>query len=186
MVFCFRKRKSSRLTASLRGFLSELQQTTAPSGDRVVGDWRDGETAQLLKGRVGMVESELAGGFKIVRNVVAEDFKGLADLIAGFRGGLGATAKAQNLGEGGDEHRCHAPDAQGGYRFSKAMENPGFIGVADIQRTYLPMGFENFKIEGRELGSALVLEFLLYYLTKPECQLKVREEIYLDNMLDLF
>ena len=45
---------------------------------------------------------------------------------------------------------------------------------------------ENFKIEGRELGSALVLEFLLYYLTKPECQLKVREEIYLDNMLDLF
>ena len=59
------------------------------------------------------------------------------------------------------------------------MENPGFIGVADIQRTYLPMGFENFKIEGRELGSALVLEFLLYYLTKPEYQLKVREEIYL-------
>ena len=48
------------------------------------------------------------------------------------------------------------------------------------------MGFENFKIEGRELGSALVLEFLLYYLTKPECQLKVREAIYLDNMLDLF
>ena len=92
----------------------------------------------------------------------------------------------KNLGEGGDEHRCHAPDAQGGYRFSKAMENPGFIGVADIQQTYLPMGFENFKIEGRELGSALVLEFLLYYLTKPECQLKVREEIYLDNMLDLF
>ena len=92
----------------------------------------------------------------------------------------------KNLGEDGDEHRCHAPDAAGGYRFSKAMENPGFIGVADIQQTYLPMGFENFKIEGRELGSALVLEFLLYYLTKPECQLKVREEIYLDNMLDLF
>ena len=92
----------------------------------------------------------------------------------------------KNLGEDGDEHRCHAPDAAGGYRFSKAMENPGFIRLADIQRTYLPMGFENFKIEGRELGSALVLEFLLYYLTKPECQLKVREEIYLDNMLDLF
>ena len=26
----------------------------------------------------------------------------------------------------------------------------------------------------------------LYYLTKPEYQLVVREEIYLDNMLDLF
>ena len=92
MVFCFRKRKSSRLTACLLRFLSQLQQSTDTSGDRVLGDWRVGETAQLLKGRVGMVESELAGGFKIVRNVVAEDFKGLADLIAGFRGGLGATA----------------------------------------------------------------------------------------------
>ena len=49
-----------------------------------------------------------------------------------------------------------------------------------------PMGFSNYKIEGRGLGSALVLEFLLYYMTKPEYQLQVREEIYLDNMLDLF
>ena len=64
--------------------------------------------------------------------------------------------------------------------------NPGFIGVEDIRSTYLPMGFSQFKIEGRGLGSALVLEFLLYYLTKPEHQLQVREEIYLDNMLDLF
>lgn len=70
--------------------------------------------------------------------------------------------------------------------FPKAMENPGFVGIGDIVNTYLPMGFSHFKIEGRGLGSALMLEFLLYYLTKPECQLKVREEIYLDNMLDLF
>ena len=90
------------------------------------------------------------------------------------------------LGEDGPEHRCTAPEAGEGYRFSKAMENPGFIGVRDIVHTYLPMGFSHFKIEGRGLGSALVLEFLLYYLTKPEYQLRVREEIYLDNMLDLF
>ena len=92
----------------------------------------------------------------------------------------------KNLGESGPEHRCAAPEAQGGYRFSKAMENPAFIGIHDIQHTYLPMGFSNFKIEGRELGSALILEFLLYYMTKPEHQLRVREAIYLDNMLDLF
>ena len=67
-----------------------------------------------------------------------------------------------------------------------AMKNPGFISVGDIQKIYLPMGFSNYKIEGRGLGSALVLEFLLYYMTKPEYQLQVREEIYLDNMLDLF
>lgn len=92
----------------------------------------------------------------------------------------------KNLGEDRSEHRCTAPDADGGYRFSKAMTNPGFIGVGDIVNIYLPMGFSHFKIEGRGLGSALILEFLLYYMTKPEHQLKVREEIYLDNMLDLF
>ena len=92
----------------------------------------------------------------------------------------------RNLGELCPEHRCTAPGAAEGYRFSKAMRNPGFIGVEDIRSTYLPMGFSQFKIEGRGLGSALVLEFLLYYLTKPEHQLQVREEIYLDNMLDLF
>ena len=66
------------------------------------------------------------------------------------------------------------------------MTNPGFISVDDIKNIYLPMGFINFKIEGRGLGSALILEFLLYYMTKPEYQLHVREELYLDNMLDLF
>lgn len=96
------------------------------------------------------------------------------------------TVSRKNLGEPCPEHHCAAPDAARGYRFSKAMENPGFIGIEDIRQRYLPMGFTNFKIEGRGLGSALVLEFLLYYLTKPEHQLKVREEIYLDNMLDLF
>ena len=66
------------------------------------------------------------------------------------------------------------------------MKNPAFIGIDDIKNVYAPMGFSNFKIEGRGLGSALILEFLLYYMTKPEYQLHVREEIYLDNMLDLF
>ena len=92
----------------------------------------------------------------------------------------------KNLGEDGEDHRCTAPNAKEGYRFSKAMTNPGFISVDDIKNIYLPMGFTNFKIEGRGLGSALVLEFLLYYMTKPEYQLHVREELYLDNMLDLF
>lgn len=91
----------------------------------------------------------------------------------------------RNLGEEPD-FRCTSPGAAEGYRFSKAMKNPGFISVEEIQKSYLPMGFSNYKIEGRGLGSALILEFLLYYMTKPEYQLQVREEIYLDNMLDLF
>lgn len=92
----------------------------------------------------------------------------------------------KNLGENCPEHHCHAPGGNAGYRFSKAMENPGFIGIDDIRNVYLPMGFSNFKIEGRSLGSALILEFLLYYMTKPQYQLHVREAIYLDSMLDLF
>ena len=92
----------------------------------------------------------------------------------------------KNLGEPCPDHRCAAPKAAEGYRFSKAMASPSFIGVEDIRDCYLPMGFSQFKIEGRGLGSALILEFLLHYLTKPEYQLHVREAVYLDNMLDLF
>ncbi len=90
------------------------------------------------------------------------------------------------LGEDCRDHKCLSPDARDGYVFSKAMQNPGFIGIEDIKNVYIPMGFSNFKIEGRSLGSAVILEFLLYYMTKPECQLQVREKIYLDNSLDLF
>lgn len=90
------------------------------------------------------------------------------------------------LGLNVPDHVCSAPGSKNGYVFSKAMENPLFIGIEDIQNVYLPAGFSNFKIEGRSLGSAVILEFLLYYMTKPEYQLKVREAVYLDSMLDLF
>ncbi|MBR5357474.1 MAG: hypothetical protein IK121_11200 [Lachnospiraceae bacterium] len=90
------------------------------------------------------------------------------------------------LGEDCEDHICASPNADKGYKFSLAMENPAFIGLEDIKNTYAPNGFSNFKIEGRSLGSAIILEFLLYYMVKPEYQLKVREEIYLDSSLDLF
>lgn len=92
----------------------------------------------------------------------------------------------KSLGEDVADHVCVSPSASRGYRFSDAMKNPGFIGIEDIQDVYSPRGFRHFKIEGRSLGSAVILEFLLYYMTRPEFQLKVREEIYLDSSLDLF
>lgn len=92
----------------------------------------------------------------------------------------------RNLGIEEVSHRCAASEKGDGYRFSSAMKNPSFIGIEDIQNVYLKNGFSEFKIEGRSLGSALILEFLLYYMTKPEHQLEVRECIYLDNTLDLF
>ena len=88
----------------------------------------------------------------------------------------------KNLGESCEDHHCTAPGGNEGYRLSKAMTNPGFISAQDIRNIYLPMGFSNFKIEGRGLGSALILEFLLFFLTKPEYQIHVREAIYLDSI----
>ena len=92
----------------------------------------------------------------------------------------------KNLGESCADHVCVSPTAGRGYRFSDAMENPGFIGIGDIRGFFLPGGFSQFKIEGRSLGSAVVLECLLYYMVRPEHQLKVREAVYLDSALDLF
>lgn len=92
----------------------------------------------------------------------------------------------KNLGEPCPDHVCASPDASRGYRFSSAMKNAGFIGTDDILNVYLPMGFREFKLEGRSLGSAVLLEFLLYYMTRPEYRLNVREELYLDGSLDLF
>lgn len=92
----------------------------------------------------------------------------------------------KSLGEDCEDHVCVSPNASKGYRFSDAMKNPSFIGIEEIQNIYAPAGFSHFKIEGRSLGSAILFEMLLYYMTKPEYQLKVREEIYLDSSLDLF
>ena len=62
------------------------------------------------------------------------------------------TVSRQNLGIDCVDHVCKAPHSNDGYRFSKAMENPSFISKDDILQTYVPMGFSNFKIEGRDLG----------------------------------
>lgn len=91
-----------------------------------------------------------------------------------------------SLGDNVTEHVCHGINSSHGYSFSEAMKNEGFISINDITDKYIPLGFTNFKIEGRSLGSALILEFLLYYLTKPEYHINVREAIYLNNSLDLF
>lgn len=90
------------------------------------------------------------------------------------------------LEENYPDHICRAPESKEGYKFSIAMKNPAFISREDIKNIYLLKGFCNFKIEGRNLGSAIILEFILYYLTKPEYQIHVRELVYLDSMLDLF
>lgn len=84
------------------------------------------------------------------------------------------------------EWECGAPHKSQGYRFSSAMRNQFYIGPEQIVSEYMPRGFSDFKIEGRSLGSALVLEMIMHYMVRPECQIELRENIYLDNSLDLF
>ena len=43
----------------------------------------------------------------------------------------------------------------------------------------MPMGFCNFKLEGREYGESRLLEEIFYYLAKHEAYLEIREMLYL-------
>lgn len=66
-------------------------------------------------------------------------------------------------------------DAQGKL-FYEAMKNPLFISIDDIQNIYAPLGFKNFKIEGRTAPYEDLVEILAYYLIKPEYQIEMRQK----------
>ena len=53
-------------------------------------------------------------------------------------------------------------------------ENPNFISNEDIRNIYLPMGFYNFKIEGRTTTVYDWIEIMLYYLIKEKHHGEVR------------
>lgn len=55
-----------------------------------------------------------------------------------------------------------------------ARTNKGFIAPEDINEIYLPMGFNNFKLEGRTASHYDLIEILLYYLIKDEYKEEVR------------
>lgn len=163
---------TTKVITDFDGFIREAEREEF---DYIVPDFRLNKEYERLSG--------LPAGIKDKVEFLCNEccFFGCADRKACYE-----NVSAKNLGADCVAHVCRAPGGSRGYRFSEAMRNPGFIGIGDIRDIYLPMGFSNFKIEGRELGSALVLEFILHYLTKPEYALNVREEIYLDSMLDLF
>lgn len=47
---------------------------------------------------------------------------------------------------------------------------PSHISPDDIWNKYVPMGFSNFKIEGRTFDMFNLMEHYLYYMVKPECR----------------
>lgn len=50
------------------------------------------------------------------------------------------------------------------------------ISPDEIWDTYIPMGFEQFKIEGRTVGTLNLVEQYIYYMTKPEYKDRARYE----------
>ena len=64
-----------------------------------------------------------------------------------------------------------------GLLFYEAKKNPVFISVEDIQNIYEPLGFRNFKIEGRTAPKEDLIEILTYYMVKPEYQLEIRQKL---------
>ncbi len=52
-----------------------------------------------------------------------------------------------------------------------------FISPEAIRDKYIPMGFNEFKLEGRSAGDIDMLETYLYYFTKPEARDKLRLEM---------
>ena len=165
---------TTKVLTSFDDFQAELSRKK-PEFEYIVPDFRLNKSFK-----------ELAGLSQVHKDKTEFLCNECCDFNCTARGVCYENVSRKNLGEAVADHKCIAKDSQNGYRFSLAMKNLAFIGIQDIQNTYLPMGFSNFKIEGRGLGSAVVLEFLLYYLTKPAHQLEVRESIYLDAMLDLF
>lgn len=66
--------------------------------------------------------------------------------------------------------------------FYQTTKLPIHVTPEDIYNRYAPMGFVNFKIEGRQLSDVAVLESYVYYMVKPQ----YRDEIRLHIMLMLF
>lgn len=66
---------------------------------------------------------------------------------------------------------CHDSEKS----FWMSQSNSNFISVKDINTVYMPMGFNNFKLEGRTASPLSWIEIILYYLIRDDYKLEVRE-----------
>lgn len=61
----------------------------------------------------------------------------------------------------------------------QTVDSPLHISPDAIYNKYVPMGYGNFKIEGRSVPDVNILENYIYYMVKPELRDKVRLDILL-------
>ena len=70
------------------------------------------------------------------------------------------------------EHFRDCPFSQRGIFEIRGLRT--HISPDDIWNKYVPMGFEQFKIEGRTASALNILETYMYYMAKPECRDEAR------------
>jgi len=77
----------------------------------------------------------------------------------------------------GKDFHCPSMDKT----FFELREQSTNVSPDAIWEKYVPMGFSQFKIEGRTSGTLNLMEIYLYYMIKPECRDEARFRL-LDNM----
>ena len=79
-----------------------------------------------------------------------------------------------------DENSDYCPYMK--YDFADVKEHKTHITPQDILEKYVPMGFNQFKIEGRTINAFTLAEYYLYYMVKPEYLDKARMIFYCNLM----
>ena len=77
------------------------------------------------------------------------------------------------------EHNNSYMHCDGGIcSYANAQVRDHYISPEDIENIYIPMGFTNFKLEGRNAHPLILLDILVDYLIKDSCKGKVKEYMY--------
>ena len=79
-----------------------------------------------------------------------------------------------------DENSDYCPYMK--YDFADVKEHKTHITPQDILEKYVPMGFNQFKFEGRTINAFTLAEYYLYYMVKPEYLDKARMIFYCNLM----
>ncbi|HOV25473.1 MAG TPA: hypothetical protein PK566_03825 [Pseudobacteroides sp.] len=66
--------------------------------------------------------------------------------------------------------------------FYDTIKHRTHIKPQDIYEKYVPMGFENFKIEGRATHQSSVIESYVYYMVKPEYRDEIRLTMHVSEV----
>lgn len=80
------------------------------------------------------------------------------------------------------DFHCSYPEIKDQCFYELLETNNSHIKVEDLYNKYIPTGFTNFKIMGRDYSDAMILEFYIYYMVQPQYKDLVRNKIIQELM----